>query len=64
MVSDGPGMTDEDLQMTYFFEWPHPNVEAGSNEEKELTEQHKKRGKMSVDKSIEAIRRMAAAGKL
>jgi len=64
MVSDGPGLTVEELQMTYFFEWPHPDVEAGSDKEKELTEQHRKRGKMSVDKSIEAIRRMVAAGKL
>lgn len=64
MVSDGPGMTDEELNMTYFFEWPHPDVEAGSDKEKELTEQHKKRGKMSVDKTIEAIRKMVVAGKL
>ena len=64
MVSDGAGMTDEELQMTYFFEWPHPDIEAGSDVEKQLTEQHKKRGKMSVDKSIEAIRRMVVAGKL
>lgn len=64
MVSDGPGMTDEELNMTYFFEWAHPGVEAGSDQEKQLTEQHKKRGKMSVDKSIEVIRRMVAAGKL
>jgi Domain of unknown function (DUF1857) len=64
MISDGAGMTDEELKMTYFFEWPHPEVEAGSDQEIELTEQHKKRGMMSVDKSIEAIRNMVAAGKL
>lgn len=57
-------MTDEELKMTYSFEWPHPDVEAGSDRELELTEQHKKRGMMSVDKSIEAIRNMVAAGKL
>jgi Domain of unknown function (DUF1857) len=57
-------MTDAELQMTYCFEWPHPDVEAGSDKEKELTVLHKKRGKMSVEKSIEAIRRMVAAGKL
>jgi Domain of unknown function (DUF1857) len=64
MLSDGPNMTDAELQMTYCFEWPHPDVEAGSDKEKELTVLHKKRGKMSVEKSIEAIRRMVAAGKL
>ena len=63
-ISDGPGMTDQDLHMTYFFEWLHPDVEAGSEKEKTLTEEHRKRGKMSVDKSIEAIRRMAVAGEL
>ena len=57
-------MTDEELQMTYFFEWLHPDVEAGSEEEMALMKQHKMRGKMSVDKSIEAMRNMVAAGKL
>ena len=57
-------MTEEELHMTYFFEWPHPDVEADSAKEKELMEQHRKRGKMSVEKSIEAIRRMVVAGTL
>lgn len=64
MVSDGPNMTDEELQMTYFFEWLHPDVEPGSEQEAMLTKQHKMRGKMSVDKSIESIRKMVVAGKL
>lgn len=63
MVSDGPNMTDEELQMTYSFEWLHPNVEAGSEEEMKLTKQHKMRGKMSVDKTIESVRKMVEAGK-
>jgi hypothetical protein len=63
MVSDGPNMTDEELQMTYFFEWLHPSVEAGSEEEMKLTKQHKMRGKMSVDKTIESVRKMVEAGK-
>jgi hypothetical protein len=50
--------------MTYFFEWIHQDLEAGSDKEKELTEQHRQRGKMSVDKSIASIRRMVAEGKL
>ena len=64
MVSDGPDMTDEQLQMTYFFEWLHPDVEEGSEQEAFLTKQHKMRGKMSVDKSIESMRRMVEAGTL
>ena len=50
---------------TYFFwEWLHPDVEAGSEKEKALTEEHRRRGKMSVDNLIEAIRRIAIAGEL
>ncbi len=64
MVSDGPNMTDEELQMTYFFEWLHPDVEAGSEQLAFLTKQHKMRGKMSVEKSIESIRKMVSEGKL
>ena len=57
-------MTEEELNLTYFFEWLHPDVEAGSEKEKELTEEHKNLGKVSVDKSIESIRRMVVAGEL
>jgi Domain of unknown function (DUF1857) len=64
MVSDGPRMTDEELNITYFSECPHPDIEAGNSKERELTEQHKKRGKTSVDESIYVIRKMVVAGKL
>jgi Domain of unknown function (DUF1857) len=64
MVSDNSNITDEELQMTYFFEWLHPDVEGGSDKEKELTKQHKMRGKMSVSKSIESMRKMVMAGNL
>lgn len=49
-------MTDQDLQIRIFFEWLHPDIEAGSEKEKALTEEHRKRGKISMDRSIEAIR--------
>lgn len=48
--------------MTHFFEWLHPNVEASSEEEMKLTKQHKMRGNMSVDKTIEPTRKTAEAG--
>lgn len=57
-------MTEEELNLTYFFEWLHPDVEAGSEKEKELTEEHSRLGKLAVDKSIESIRRMVVAGEL
>jgi hypothetical protein len=63
-ISDGPGMTDHDLNMTYIFEWLHDDVEAGSQKHKDLMEEHRKAGKMAVDKSIQAMRKMAAAGEL
>ena len=63
-ISDGPGLTDHDLNMTYIFEWMHDDVEAGSQTYKDLAEEHTKGAKVAVDKSIEAMRRMAAAGEL
>ena len=50
--------------MTYIFEWLHDDVEAGSQQYEKLVEEHRKGGKMAVDLSIEAMRRMAAAGEL
>jgi Domain of unknown function (DUF1857) len=57
-------MTENDLNMTYVFEWLHDDVEEGSQKHKDLVEEHRKGGKMAVDKSIEAMRRMAMAGEL
>ena len=57
-------MTENDLNMTYIFEFLHDDVEVGSEEYRNLVEEHRKGAKMAVDKSIEAMRRMAAAGEL
>jgi hypothetical protein len=57
-------MADNDLNMTYIFEWLHDEVEEGSREHQDLVEEHRKGGKMAVDKSLEAMRRMAVAGEL
>ncbi len=50
--------------MTYVFEWRHDDVKAGTEEEKKLVDEHRHGAKMAVDKSIEAMRRMANAGEL
>jgi hypothetical protein len=63
-VSDGPGMTENDLNMTYTFDWAYDNVTEGSEEHKKLETQHRNGAKMAVHKSIEALRRMGAAGEL
>jgi hypothetical protein len=57
-------MTENDLSMTYVFEWLHDDLEVGSEKWKELVEEHREGGKLAVDKSIEAMRKMAIAGEL
>ena len=63
-VSDGPGMTENDYHMTYTFNWIYDDVTEGSEEHKKLELQHRNGAKMAVHKSIEALRRMGAAGEL
>lgn len=50
--------------MTYSFEWRRPELEEGSEEHKKLVEEYRKGAKNAVHSSIEAMRRMAAAGEL
>ena len=33
-----PGRNDRDLYLTFYFEWPFPNIEAGSADAKEMSE--------------------------
>ena len=57
-------MTENDLNMTYIFEWLHDDIKAGSQQHEELMEEHRKGAKIAVDMSIQSMRRMAAAGEL
>ncbi len=63
-VSDGPGLTENDLNMTYTFEWRYPNVEEGSDDHKQKSQTCREGAKTAVHSSIEAMRKMAAAGEL
>lgn len=63
-VSDGSGLTENDYNMTYTFEWRHPDVKEGSEEHMKLVQSHTEGAKMAVHKSIEAMRKMADAGEL
>ena len=63
-VSDGPGLTEHDYNMTYTFEWRHPDVTEGSEEHKKLTKDAIQMAKMAVHSSIEAMRKMAEKGEL
>lgn len=64
IISEGPeGAAGGDLNMTYAFEWLHPDVEAGDAQKIErLREMHWKTASMAVEKSIEAVRRLVVAG--
>ncbi|KAK5132606.1 hypothetical protein LTR08_008805 [Meristemomyces frigidus] len=63
-ISDGPGLTEHDYNMTYTFEWRYPDVEEGSEEHQRLWKQSIEGAKGAVHKSIEALRRMGQAGEL
>lgn len=57
-------MTEGDYHMTYAFEWRRPEVTEGSEEHKKLEKEYREGAKMAVHSSIEAMRKMAAAGEL
>ena len=63
-VSDGPGMTENDYNMTYTFEWRYPDIAEGSQEHKNAEQKAREGAKMAVHSSIEAMRKMASAGEL
>ena len=50
--------------MTYVFEWRHPGIEAGSQQEKDLIEEHRRGSKIAVDMTLKAMRGMAERGEL
>lgn len=64
IVSEGPGGTEQDLQMTYVFEWKHPNISAGTAEEQQAVEKSRIMAKMAVNSTIESLRKLAIAGEL
>jgi hypothetical protein len=63
-ISAGSALDEVDLNMTYTFEWRLPDVEEGSEEHKKMFKVYTDQGKMAVHSSIEAMRKMAAAGEL
>ncbi|QIW95582.1 hypothetical protein AMS68_001100 [Peltaster fructicola] len=63
-ISDSPSLKDEEMNMTYTFEWRNQDVEEGSEKHKELVAKYRKMAQMAVHSSIEALHKMAAAGEL
>ncbi|KAK4150459.1 hypothetical protein C8A00DRAFT_18026 [Chaetomidium leptoderma] len=58
-VTQGPTGQPEDLHMTYVFQWKVPQVEAGSEQAKEIEAKFQKMAKLAVESSIETIRGIA-----
>ena len=63
-VSDGPEFNEQDYNMTYSFEWRRPEISEGSEEHQKWDKEFREGAKMAVHSSIEAMRKMAAAGEL
>ncbi|KAH6987890.1 hypothetical protein BKA56DRAFT_612632 [Ilyonectria sp. MPI-CAGE-AT-0026] len=61
IISKGP---DDQLFLTYSFEWHHSGVPDGSEKVHELEETHWKVAKMAVEKSIMTLRRLVADGEV
>lgn len=64
MLADGPGLTNEDLQLTYIFDWKYPEVEVGSAEERDKIEEQRKGAKTAVEMTLKSIRGMIEKGEL
>lgn len=53
-----------DLHLTFTFEWPHPELEEGSEQAKELAASRTAMGRGVVPHTIEVAREMKASGRL
>lgn len=61
IVSQGHDETD--LYLTFFFEWPFPNIEPDSKDEKETSDRLWKLARESVQQTIDHARSMVKEGK-
>lgn len=64
VISDGPSTTDEDLSLTYIFDWKYPEVEAGSADEKQKVDEQRKGGRTAIEMTLKSIRGMIEKGEL
>ena len=58
------GQDEGDLHLTFYFEWPFPNIEAGSAEEKETSDKLWATAKGSVQATIDHTRTLVKEGKV
>ena len=65
IVSVGPkGVEEGDIYLTFTFEWLHPEIQAGSAEEKQKRQVLSDGAQKGVHGTIEAIRRLVKDGQL
>lgn len=58
------GKDETDLYLTFYFEWPYPNLEEGSTEAKETEKKLWGMAREVVQHTIDVAREMARDGKL
>ncbi|KAL6718148.1 hypothetical protein ACLMJK_004235 [Lecanora helva] len=58
------GKDETDLYLTFYFEWPYPNMTEGSKEVQEMSEQLWEMVKKTVQHTIDYARDLAKEGKL
>ena len=63
VISQGAG-GDEDIYMTYTFEWLHPELEGKEDELKATHEKEKAMAQKAVESTIEVMRKMVNDGRI
>lgn len=58
------GQDEKDLYLTFYFEWPYPDIKEGSKEEKEISDRLWAMAKKTVQHTIDYAKNMANEGKL
>lgn len=61
-ISQGKDVTD--LYLTFYFEWPYPKVEEGSDEVKKISDQLWEQARKTVQHTIDVAREMKSKGEL
>ena len=58
------GKDETDLYLTYYFEWPYPKVEEGTEEAKKLSDQLWEMARKTVQHTVDVSREMKSKGEL
>lgn len=58
------GKDETDLYLTFYFEWPYPKMEEGSEEGKKTSDQLWQQARTAVQHTIDVAREMKSKGEL